>query len=169
MREEFRFPRRCTPPSTRTFPGTREVMINSGLALSPPRPGAPSVHTLLRRPLPTRRAGACPPLSSYCQQWLETPRLASPRCSLSPVPSDPYRSPGPGTPAACTPADSAACPSSNPRLKARPLRNVSYVPSKLLFPLQTRDKTAEKKNTTVMRRLKEQNRLSGRLFGASLI
>lgn len=33
----FAFPAPAPPPSARTFPGAREVMINSGLALSPPR------------------------------------------------------------------------------------------------------------------------------------
>lgn len=129
MREEFRFPRRCTPPSTRTFPGTREVMINSGLALSPPARVPPRSTPCSAAPFRLGgpgRARRAPVTVNSGWRPLGTPAPAAP---YRRSPGDPYRSPGPGTPAACT----AARPSSSPRLKARPLQNASYVPSNSSF------------------------------------
>lgn len=54
-RREFHFPQGCSPaPPARSFPDAREVMINSGLALSPP--SAP------RRPTPSSAALATLPM-----------------------------------------------------------------------------------------------------------
>lgn len=145
MREEFRLPRRCTPPSTRTFPGTREVMINSGLALSPPARVPPRSTPCSAAPFRLcgpGRARRSPVTVNSGWRPLGSPAPAAP---FRRSPADPYRSPRPGTPAASTPAGSAACSSSNPRLKARPLRNVSYVPSNSSFLF---------KHTTNLRRRK---------------
>lgn len=123
VREESRCPRGCSPPSARTFPGAREVMINSGLALSPPPPapppGAPWAHTLLGCPLRTHSAGrGVParraPLTVNSDSRPPSARrppplpIAGPRRSLSPA--RPWDSP----PTACTRAGSSASPLSTP-------------------------------------------------------
>lgn len=109
MREEFRFPRRCTPPSTRTFPGTREVMINSGLALSPPARVPPRSTPCSAAPFRLGgpgRARRAPVTVNSGWRPLGTPAPAAP---YRRSPGDPYRSPGPGTPPrALQPAPQAA-------------------------------------------------------------
>lgn len=128
LREEFRFPRGCTPPSARTFPGAREVMINLGLALSPPARVPP-------RPTP---CSAAPfllggPGRARCAPVTVNSGWRPPRCSLSPDPrrslvagwalGPPPRAPEPGPPLPPPPAT----------LASRLLQNVSYFPSNSPF------------------------------------
>lgn len=90
----FAFPAPASPPSARTFPGAREVMINSGLALSPPHPPCPlGPHPT--RPPPSDPAGSGVPAVVAVHRLLSTatrdpPGLACLRRSPSPArPWDP--------------------------------------------------------------------------------
>lgn len=109
MREEFRFPRACSPALCSYFSRrseVREVMINSGLALSspglPPRPTPCSAAPLLPGRLGRVRRGRLALLtvnSDSRPPWARLP------------PAAPYRPPGPGTPAPC--CGSTASPSAS--------------------------------------------------------
>lgn len=101
--EKFHFPRGCPPAAlapSRPFPDAREVMINSGLALSPA--SAPRAHTL-GRPLPTVPSDAgsvcpCPP-----RPGVRAPRAALVNSSLGSngnLHQAPAQNSPPGVPAA---------------------------------------------------------------------
>lgn len=109
----FAFPAPAPPPSARTFPGAREVMINSGLALSPPPrvpPGPTPCSAAPFRPgrLGRARRGPRAPLtvnSDSRPPWARLPPPLSIAC------------PAPGPPAACTRAGSTASPISTPAFR----------------------------------------------------
>lgn len=112
--EEFPFPRRGSPPSARTFPGAREVMINSGLALSPPEyPLGPHPPWL---PASDSTGRGVPAALQLLSTAAGDPSARQP--PLLPTAN-------PGTPAACARARTTASPRSKLSLKTRPLQKVS--------------------------------------------